>query len=72
MFHLMGTLSEYGKLGAVCIAPTREGSHALLIETVKMLHREAGRADEAGSSGALRGQRDGLTLDQLSNGAPGI
>ena len=72
VFHLMGTLSEYGKLGAVCIAPTREGSHALLIETVKMLHREAGRADEAGSSGALRGRRDGLTWDQLSNGAAGV
>ena len=29
VFHLLGALSEFGKLGAVCIAPTRERAHEL-------------------------------------------
>jgi PGM1 C-terminal domain len=41
VFHLMGTLAEFGKLGAVCIAPTREESHAMLQQTLTMLQAEA-------------------------------
>ena len=52
VFHLMGTLSEHGKLGAVCIAPTRDGAHALLTETLAMLHRESAARSEATSTGA--------------------
>jgi hypothetical protein len=72
VFHLMGTLSEYGKLGAVCIAPTREGSHALLAETLTMLRHEAARADEAGTSGTLRDRPDRPMRDELSNRPPGM
>ena len=41
VFHLMGALSDYGKLGAVCIAPTREGARALFSQIEGLLPREA-------------------------------
>lgn len=41
VFHMLGALSEFGKLGAVCIAPTRMGAQALFAELVAMLEREA-------------------------------
>jgi hypothetical protein len=41
VFHMLGALGEYGKCGAVCIAPTRQGAHALFGETVALLHRES-------------------------------
>jgi hypothetical protein len=41
VFHLMGALSEFGKLGAVCIAPTRERAQDLLAEAVALLDRQA-------------------------------
>jgi hypothetical protein len=41
VFHLMGALSEFGKVGAVCIAPTRDRARALFDETVAMLERES-------------------------------
>jgi hypothetical protein len=37
----MGALGEYGKLGAVCIGPTREDAQDLFERTVAMLRREA-------------------------------
>lgn len=43
VFHMMGALAEHGKLGAVCIAPTRPGATRLLDRTVAMLDRESGR-----------------------------
>ncbi|MEO7086372.1 MAG: peptide ligase PGM1-related protein [Gemmatimonadaceae bacterium] len=43
VFHMMGALGEHGKLGAVCIAPTRAGAGRLLERTVAMLDRESGR-----------------------------
>ena len=42
VFHLMGALPEFGKLGAVCIAPTREGARALFAQTVTFLDARAG------------------------------
>ena len=42
VFHMLGALSEFGKLGAVCIAPTREGAPALFGETLSLLGRESG------------------------------
>ena len=45
VFHLMGALCEFGKLGAVCIAPTRERAGTLFDETVAMLRREAEGAE---------------------------
>jgi hypothetical protein len=41
IFHLMGALREYGKLGAVCIGRTREDAQDLLAKTTDMLKREA-------------------------------
>ena len=41
VFHLMGALREYGKVGAVCIGPTREDAQHLFATTVAMLTREA-------------------------------
>jgi len=41
VFHLMGALQEYGKVGAVCIAPTREDAQDLFARTITMLRREA-------------------------------
>jgi hypothetical protein len=55
VFHLMGALSEFGKLGAVCIAPTRDEAHALLAETVAMLRDEAMPNDASTSRGLGRG-----------------
>lgn len=37
VFHMLGALSDFGKLGAVCIAPTRERARELFDETVAML-----------------------------------
>jgi hypothetical protein len=39
-FHLIGALSEFGKLGVVCIAQTHEGANSLYRKTVEVLDRE--------------------------------
>jgi hypothetical protein len=41
VFHLMGALREYGKLGVVCIGSTREDAQDLFAKTIAMLRREA-------------------------------
>ncbi len=41
VFHIVGALSEYGKLGVVAIAPSYERSEALYHETVAALDRHA-------------------------------
>ena len=41
IFHLMGALRDYGKLGAVCIGRTREDAQDLFAMTIAMLRREA-------------------------------
>ncbi|MEM8960800.1 MAG: peptide ligase PGM1-related protein [Acidobacteriota bacterium] len=41
VFHLVGALSEFGKLGAVCIGPSPERARALFTETVDVLDQEA-------------------------------
>ena len=41
VFHLIGALSEFGKLGAVCIAETYESANNLYRNTVKVLDRES-------------------------------
>lgn len=48
VFHLMGALSEFGKVGALCIAPTRERAAALFDETVAMLKRLSARDSDLG------------------------
>ncbi|KUO69472.1 MAG: carboxylate-amine ligase [Alphaproteobacteria bacterium BRH_c36] len=39
-FHLMGALSEFGKLGVVCIGPSHERADAYYRETVAILENE--------------------------------
>lgn len=40
-FHLIGAVSEFGKLGMVCVADSPEGAGRLYAHTVKVLEREA-------------------------------
>jgi len=42
VLHLMGAMENYGKLGGVCIAPTREGARALFARTLTFLDALAG------------------------------
>ncbi|CAN5904995.1 peptide ligase PGM1-related protein [soil metagenome] len=41
VFHLIGALSEFGKLGAVCISDSRESAQKLYQDTLDVLDREA-------------------------------
>ena len=41
VFHLIGALSEYGKLGVMCVADSRSRAQALYNESVAVLDREA-------------------------------
>lgn len=40
-FHLIGAVSEFGKLGMVCVADTPEHARDLYAQTVRVLDREA-------------------------------
>ncbi len=40
VFHLIGALSEYGKLGVLCVGATRERARALYKKTVDVLNAE--------------------------------
>lgn len=42
-FHLMGALSQYGKIGLVCIGDSRESSHAYYQKTVEILKYESSK-----------------------------
>ncbi len=42
VFHLIGALSEYGKLGVVCIGDTTSSAERLYDRTVAVLDRETG------------------------------
>jgi hypothetical protein len=43
VFHMIGALSEHGKLGLVCVAASAERAVALYDDTLALLDREAGR-----------------------------
>lgn len=43
VFHLIGALSEFGKLGLVCVADSAERAHALYANTIEVLDQEAPR-----------------------------
>ncbi|HWC44945.1 MAG TPA: peptide ligase PGM1-related protein [Casimicrobiaceae bacterium] len=45
VFHLIGALSEYGKLGTVCIGDSRASAERFFHDTVAVLNRETGSAD---------------------------
>ncbi|MDH3770816.1 MAG: peptide ligase PGM1-related protein, partial [Nitrospirota bacterium] len=42
VFHLVGALSEYGKVGLVCVGDSHQRSQRLYDETVAVLDRECG------------------------------
>jgi hypothetical protein len=44
VFHLIGALSEFGKLGVVCVGGTRERAEDFYRRTVEILDREQGSA----------------------------
>lgn len=54
VLHMLGALSEFGKLGAVCIAPTRAGAQALFAEMIATLEREADRVAVGSASSSVR------------------
>ena len=41
VFHLIGALSGYGKLGLVCVADSREAASTLYTNTISVLNKEA-------------------------------
>ena len=43
VFHLIGALSEFGKLGVLCIGDSPEGARTLYRHTVEVLNKEAVR-----------------------------
>lgn len=49
VFHLLGCLSEYGKLGCTSIAPTVEAARALHAETLRLLDAMSGRVPPKGA-----------------------
>ncbi len=50
VFHLIGALSQYGKLGVMCIADSHARAQELYHETVEVLHHEARRQTRARST----------------------
>jgi len=46
VFHLMGALEEFGKLGTVCVADSLERAQDLFENTTAVLDREAGKASD--------------------------
>jgi hypothetical protein len=40
VFHLIGALSEFGKLGVVCVGASPERADALYRRTIEVLDRE--------------------------------
>ncbi len=42
MFHMIGALSQYGKMGIVCIAASPEEAFSLYTKTIKVLDAETG------------------------------
>ncbi|MDJ0638741.1 MAG: peptide ligase PGM1-related protein [Paracoccaceae bacterium] len=43
VFHLIGALSEFGKLGVTCVAGSAEAAERLYLETVRVLDKEGQR-----------------------------
>jgi len=43
MFHLIGALSQFGKLGVVCVGSTMERVKMYYARTVEVLDRESDR-----------------------------
>ena len=65
IFHLMGALREFGKLGAVCVGRTREDAQDLFAKTIAMLRREAAPKVPRHMPGASR------ALGRVADSSPG-
>ena len=48
VFHMLGALEEFGKVGAVAIAPTRDRARAMFDDVEAMLRRESARLTARG------------------------
>jgi hypothetical protein len=48
VFHLIGALSEFGKVGVVCAGGTAERAGRLYEEAIAVLDRECGGEDRRG------------------------
>ncbi|HEX8904788.1 MAG TPA: peptide ligase PGM1-related protein, partial [Longimicrobiaceae bacterium] len=68
VFHLIGALSEHGKLGTVCIGDSRQAASRLYHETVAVLDREARRI-HGGAPPLERGNGDAGAPPRF---APGV
>jgi hypothetical protein len=49
VFHLIGALSEFGKLGVLCIGDSRERARTLYRHTVEVLNKETMRNASTGN-----------------------
>ncbi len=47
MFHLIGALSQFGKMGPVCIGKTRSRANALYHRILQILNKEVMNAGES-------------------------
>jgi hypothetical protein len=50
LFHMIGALSQFGKVGVTCIGDTREEADRLYQWTVQVLDRETGASEDSGGS----------------------
>ena len=66
VFHLIGALSEFGKVGIVCVGGSPERAEALYCRSVEILDRE----QMAGEVGSLPPNQDGGRLPGGQRGSP--
>jgi len=52
VFHLIGALSQFGKLGVLCVADSCRGAERLYQKTIEVLEREGGRSDGGPGDGS--------------------
>ena len=46
MFHMIGALSQYGKMGIVCIGASREEAYSLYTKTIAVLDAETEESEK--------------------------
>jgi len=61
VFHLIGALSEHGKLGTVCIGESQAVAERFFRDTVAILNREAGRMQQYISRHHGRSEKSAVT-----------
>ena len=53
MFHLIGALSQYGKLGVVCIGSSPERARKFYEQTVRVLYLQCQNTNDFGYKGNI-------------------